>query len=125
MSINIYVGNLSSTVTEDQLRKLFSEHGEVTAVKIIKDKFTGEARGFAFVDMADNAAGQAAIEKTNGMELDGKRLRVNEARPREDNRGGGGGGFGGDRGPRRPYNGGGNGGGGNRGGGFGDRGPRY
>jgi cold-inducible RNA-binding protein len=104
--INIYVGNVASTVTEDQLRSVFAQHGQVTSVKMIKDKFTGDARGFAFVEMASNEEGQNAITKVNGQELNGQRLRVNEARPREDRN---------DR-PRRSF-GGGNGGGGRFGGG--------
>jgi RNA recognition motif-containing protein len=107
--INIYVSNVARNVTEDQLRNLFAQHGQVRSVKIIKDKFTGEVRGFAFVEMEDTAQGNAAIAAVNGQTLEGQQLRVNEARPREERD---------DRGPRRPYNG-----GGNRGG-F-DRGPRY
>ncbi len=102
--INIYVGNVASNVTEDQLRSLFSQYGQVTSVKMIKDKFTGDARGFAFVEMGSTEEGQLAIEKVNGTEMNGQRLRVNEARPREDRN---------DR-PRRPYSGGGSNGGGNR-----------
>ncbi|HZW60798.1 MAG TPA: RNA-binding protein [Candidatus Babeliales bacterium] len=93
---NIYVGNVASTVTEDQLRNLFAQYGHVLSVKVMKDKFTGEARGFAFVEMASSEEGQAAIAAINGNELNGQRLRVNEARPREE-RGAG------DR-PRRPFN---------------------
>lgn len=101
---NIYVGNVASTATEDQMRNLFTPHGEVISVKIMKDKFTGEARGFAFVEMASADEGKAAIAAVNGADLNGQRLRVNEARPREDRPqgGGGGGGFGGDR-PRRSF----------------------
>jgi RNA recognition motif-containing protein len=82
--MNIYVGNISTTVSEDQLRDLFSQFGQVTSVKLIKDKFTGDARGFAFVEMASNEEGLNAISKANGVELSGQRLRVNEARPREE-----------------------------------------
>jgi cold-inducible RNA-binding protein len=99
--INIYVGNVASSVTEDQLRSVFAQHGQVTSVKMIKDKFTGDARGFAFVEMGSTEEGQEAITRVNGQELNGQRLRVNEARPREDRN---------DR-PRRPSygsNGGGN-----------------
>src|ERR1700722_11258225 len=95
--INIYVGNIARNVTEDQLKQLFSQYGEVSAVKLVKDKFTGEVRGFAFVDMTSAQEGKEAITQCDGMELEGQRLRVNEARPREergDSRGG-------DRGPRR------------------------
>ena len=94
--INIYVGNVASSVTEEQLRSMFSQYGQVTSVKMIKDKFTGDARGFAFVEMGSTDEGQDAITKVNGQELNGQRLRVNEARPREDQN---------DR-PRRPYSGG-------------------
>lgn len=109
--INLYVGNVARNVSEEQLRSLFSQYGAVTAVKIIKDRMTGEMRGFAFVDMDSTNEGQAAISALNGYELEGQRLRVNEARPREEG-GPRGGGF--DR-PRRPFN----------GGGGGNRGPRY
>lgn len=104
---NIYVGNVGASVTEEQLRSLFAAYGTVLSVKVIKDKFTGEARGFAFVEMASAEEGQAAIAGTNGAELGGQRLRVNEARPREERSGG-------DR-PRRPFgSSGGSNGGGNR-----------
>ena len=81
--MNIYVGNLARTVTEDQLRQLFAEKGEVTSVKIIIDKFTGEKRGFGFVDMPNPAEAQQAIAELNGYELDRQTLRVNEARAPE------------------------------------------
>ena len=110
--MNIYVGNIARNVSEDQLKYLFSQFGQVNSVKLIKDKFTGEVRGFAFVEMGSMEEGKAAIAGLDGKDLEGQRLRVNEAQPREDR--------GGDRGPRRPY---GNGGGSN-GGGF-SRGPRY
>lgn len=124
--MNIYVGNVARTVTEEMLKNLFSQFGEVSSVKLIKDKFTGAARGFAFVEMPSAEESQQAIEQLNGHSLEGQQLRVNEARPMEqrprrfDNRGGGtggggsrSGGFGGR--PRSSYsNGGGNGGGWNR-----------
>lgn len=96
--MNLYVGNLSRQVTEDDLRDAFSEHGEVTSVSLIKDKFTGEPRGFAFVEMAEKSEGIAAMKALNGFDLKGRQIVVNEARPREDRRrggpgGGGGGGF--------------------------------
>ncbi len=80
---NIYVGNLSYSVTEDKLKDAFGEFGEVTAVKIITDKFTGKPRGFAFVEMSSDSDAQKAIAELNGADLDGRNLKVNEARPRE------------------------------------------
>ena len=117
--MNIYVGNLSFSTTEDQLRQAFAGFGEVKSVSIISDKFTGESRGFAFVEMPDKDAATAAINGLNGQELNGRKLNINEARPRTDrgDRGGGGGGRGGDRGGFR----GGRGGGDLRGGGRGGR----
>lgn len=109
MSKKIYVGNLSYQATEEQVRDLFSEFGEVESVAMINDRDTGRFRGFCFVEMDDDDA-DAAIEALDGQEIDGRSLRVNEARPREDR---GGGRRGGSRG-------GGNRGGGNRG--FGNRG---
>ncbi len=106
--MNIYVGNLARTVTEDQLRQLFAEKGEVTSVKIIIDKFTGEKRGFGFVDMPNPAEAQQAIAELNGYELDRQTLRVNEARaPEARGPRPGGDRFGGDRGGSRGGNGGG------------------
>lgn len=107
--MNIYVGNVARNVNEEQLRSEFEKFGQVASVKVITDKFTGEARGFAFVEMPNADEAQAAINGTNGLELGGQRLRVNEARPREDRPAGHGprgGGFGGPRGggfggPRR------------------------
>jgi RNA recognition motif-containing protein len=90
--MNIYVGNLSFDTTEDQLRQAFSGFGEVTSVNIITDKYTGESRGFGFVEMAVKTEASAAISGLNGQELNGRALNVNEARPRESgggNRGGG------------------------------------
>ena len=91
--MNIYVGNLSYNTTDDELRQAFGAHGEVTSVNIIKDRFSGESRGFGFVEMANNDEAQAAIAGLNGTELGGRTLNVNEARPRTE----GGGGRGGDR----------------------------
>ena len=105
--MNIYVGNLAREASEDDLRQAFEEFGQVTSAKIITDKFTGDSRGFGFVEMSDNTEGQAAVAGLDGKDLKGRTLKVNEARPRDDNRGGGGGG------------GGGRGGGGGGGGGFG------
>ena len=83
LSKNIYVGNLSFNATEDQVRDLFAEYGTVNAVNMIMDRDTGRFRGFAFVEMEDESA-EDAIESLNDTELDGRKLRVNEARPRED-----------------------------------------
>lgn len=82
--MNIYVGNLSYDMTEDGLREAFEAHGEVASAAIITDKFSGRSKGFGFVEMPDNTAAQAAIEDLNGKEMQGRPLRVNEARPRED-----------------------------------------
>lgn len=101
--MNIYVGNLSWDMTEDELRDAFKAFGEVTSATIIIDKFSGNSRGFGFVEMSGQSEAQAAIEGLNGQELSGRAIIVNEARPREDRprddrRGGGGGGGGGRRG---------------------------
>ncbi len=105
---NIYVGNLSYRATEDQLREAFGRFGQVSQVSIIMDRETGRSRGFAFVEMPNNEEAQAAIENLNQQEVAGRRVTVNEARPREERPGGGGGGGGG----RGGYRGGGGGGGG-------------
>jgi len=89
--MNIYVGNLSYNTTEDDLRQAFQSYGEITSVNIIKDKYSGESRGFGFVEMGSDDSGKEAIENLNGTELNGRNLNVNEARPRKENRGGGGG----------------------------------
>jgi RNA recognition motif-containing protein len=94
--MNIYVGNLAREVTEDQLKEAFAAFGEVKSVAIIKDKLTGEPRGFGFVDMPSNEQAKAALAELDGKELGGKALKVNEAR--EKTGGGGRGGFGGGRG---------------------------
>jgi len=98
--MNIYVGNLAKDVSENDLQTLFSEHGKVKSVKVIKDMFSGESKGFGFVEMPAAAEAQKAINELNTKELKGKKLVVNEARPRTDDRrgGGGGGGRGGQRG---------------------------
>lgn len=93
--MNIYVGNLSSQAAESDLRQSFEKFGEVTSVSIIKDKFSGEAKGFGFVEMPTKEHAQAAIAGLNGQELKGRTLNVNEARPRTDNRSGNRGGSGG------------------------------
>ncbi|MBK8899599.1 MAG: RNA-binding protein [Anaerolineaceae bacterium] len=128
MSKKIYVGNLSFKATEDEIRDMFEAYGTVESIAMINDRDTGRFRGFCFVEMPD-ADALAAIEGLDGAEQDGRVLRVNEARPREE-RGGGGGGFrggnrGGSGGGSRGGSGGGNrggSGGGNRGGSGGNRG---
>jgi RNA recognition motif-containing protein len=105
--MNIYVGNLPREATETDLREAFQGFGQVASVAIIKDKFTGESRGFGFVEMPSKTEAQNAIAGLNGKELKGRALTVNEARPRSDDRGGG----------HRDSRGGGGGGGGRRTGG--------
>lgn len=107
--MNIYVGNLSYQATDQELREMFAQFGTVSKALIIEDRETGRSKGFGFVEMDDDAAGQEAIKQLDGVELDGRNMKVNEARPREprENRGGGGGGG---------YGGGGGGGGGGYGG---------
>ncbi len=99
--MNIYIGNLSREVTDEDLRKLFEGFGQVTSVNIIKDKFSGEPRGFGFVEMPGKAEAQAAINGLNGKELKGRTLNVSEARPRTERREGGRGGGGGREGRGR------------------------
>ena len=89
----IYVGNLSFNSTEDGIRDLFAEHGQVDSVAIITDRETGRSRGFGFVEMPNESEGRAAIEAINGREVEGRALTVNEARPRAPRGGGGGGGY--------------------------------
>ncbi len=109
MNKNLYVGNLSFKVTDDDLKANFAEAGEVASASIIKDKFTGQSKGFGFVEMKTEEGATEAIKKFNGGMLDGKAITVNEARPKKEfsggnrgggNRGGGGGGYrgGGNRG---------------------------
>jgi cold-inducible RNA-binding protein len=81
--MNIYVGNLSYGMSEDELREAFSAYGDVSSVKILSDRETGRSRGFGFVEMPNQSEGEAAITQLNGKELGGRTLRVNEARPRE------------------------------------------
>jgi RNA recognition motif-containing protein len=92
--MNIYVGNLPYSATEEEIRALFEPHGTVTRANIVMDRDTGRPRGFGFVEMANDTEGHAAIEAINGTQMGGRSLTVNEARPRES-RGGGGGGYGG------------------------------
>jgi RNA recognition motif-containing protein len=144
MSVKLYVGNLSFQTSSEDLQKLFSQAGTVESASVVEDRETGRSRGFGFVEMASAEEGQAAIQQFDGKDLNGRNLKVNEARPREDRGGrgggggggrggyGGGGGRGGGGGGRGGYGGGGNrgggGGGGGRGGGYsggGDREPRW
>lgn len=126
--MKIFVGGLSRDATEEDVRSAFSAYGQVSSVAVLKDKFTGEPRGFGFVEMDAKAEAEAAINALNGTELKGRTLTVNEARPKTDRPrgGGGGGGFGGRGGGGGGGGGGGRGGWGNRprggGGGGGDRG---
>jgi len=105
--MNIYVGNLSREVTEENLREAFEAFGKVASVTVIKDKFSGESRGFGFVEMPAKAEAQSAMTGLEGKEVKGRTLKVNEARPRSESPRGG-------RGPRRDW---GSGGGPGRGGG--------
>jgi len=86
MMTNIYVGNLSYQLTEDELRSAFSGFGQVTSAKIIIDRDTGQSKGFGFVEMPVAAEAKTAIEKLDGTDLKGRKLRVNEARPKPDTR---------------------------------------
>jgi RNA recognition motif-containing protein len=130
--MNIYVGNISWNLSDQDLSDLFAPYGEVASAKIVMDKFTNRSKGFGFVEMPNDEQAQAAIAQLNGSEVDGRNLVVNESRPKEGGGGGGfkkrnfgggggggfkkGGGFGGGGGSRGGY-----GGGGNRGGGGGYR----
>lgn len=82
--MNIYVGNLAYRTTEDELRQLFAQFGEVSSVKIITDRDTGQSKGFGFVEMPNQSEAEAAINNLNETDLGGRNLRVNEARPRTD-----------------------------------------
>jgi len=100
-TMNIYVGNLARQVTDEELRRAFEEFGQVTEARIIMDKFSGESKGFGFVEMPSKEEAEKAIEEMNGKDLKGRELNVNEARPKTGRRGGGRGGrggFGGGRG---------------------------
>jgi len=94
--MNIYVGNLAYSVTEDELRNAFSEFGNVTRATVITDKFSGQSKGFGFVEMADDSEAEEAIRALNDKPLNGRNIKVNQAKPREERpaRGGGGGGGG-------------------------------
>uniref|UniRef100_A0A7C4TI95 RNA-binding protein n=1 Tax=candidate division WOR-3 bacterium TaxID=2052148 RepID=A0A7C4TI95_UNCW3 len=82
--MNIYVGNLARDVTDEELRRMFEAFGKVVSVTIIKDRFSGESRGFGFVEMSDNKEAKSAIENLNGTMHKGRTLNINEARPRVD-----------------------------------------
>jgi len=88
--MNIYVGNLSSDATDQMIKEAFESFGEVTSARVIKDKYSGQSRGFGFVEMPRDTQAQTAIKSLNGKELLGKQMSVNEARPRTDKRGSGG-----------------------------------
>lgn len=103
MSINIYVGNLSFSSTEDELKGLFQTYGTVDSAKIISDQFTGRSRGFGFIEMSNREEGLKAIEELDSKDFNGRSLKVNEARPKTNSRGG-------DRGGQRRDGGGGGGG---------------
>ena len=93
MAKRVYVGNMSFDTTEDKLRELFAEHGEVNSVNVVTDRYTGRPKGFAFVEMETDEAANAAIAALNSQVVDGRELRVDEARPRKPrggDRGGGG-----------------------------------
>ena len=118
--MNLYVGNLPYRITEDQLREAFEEFGNVSSCTIIKDKVTGQSKGFGFLEMPERTEAEAAINNLNGRDLMGRKINVNEARPRENGGGGGGGGgrgSGGGGGRRDNYGGG--------GGGYGGGGDRW
>ena len=102
--MNIFVGNLPYGVTDTELRHAFEAHGTVSSASVILDKFTGKSRGFGFIEMPNQAEGQAAVAALNGKDIQGRAMRVNEAQPREDrpprrerSGGGGGGDWGGER----------------------------
>ncbi len=89
--MNIYVGNMSYEITDDNLREAFEVYGEVDSANVIKDKYSGQSKGFGFVEMPDDQAANAAMEALNETEMKGRTVKVNKAKPRTDNRGGGGG----------------------------------
>lgn len=127
MSTKLYVGNLSFDTSGSDLEELFGEVGTVESATVIEDRDTGRSRGFGFIEMSSKEEASQAIEQFNGREIDGRELKVNEAKPRESRSGGGGGGggrggYGGGGGGRGGYGGGG---GGNRGGGGGGGGSRW
>jgi RNA recognition motif-containing protein len=108
--MNIFVGNLAKDVTDDDLQNLFNEYGSVKSVKVIRDLFSGESKGFGFIEMPGLSEAQKAINALNTVDVKGKKITVNEARPKTDKRPGGGGG----RSQGRPNSGGSSSGGGRR-----------
>jgi RNA recognition motif-containing protein len=100
---NIFVGNLSFGTTEGSVRSMFESYGSVDRVNIVTDRDTGQPRGFAFVEMAADAEGNASISGLNGRDVDGRTLNVNEARPKTERSSGGGGGYRGNGGGSRQY----------------------
>jgi RNA recognition motif-containing protein len=127
--MNIYVGNLSWSMTDEDLNSLFAQYGNVSSAKILKDKMNGRSKGFGFVEMEDEEAAKSAIANLNETEVQGRKLIVNESQPRPEGEGfkkrSGGGGYGGGGGGYKKSGGGGyGGGGGSRGGGYGGGGNR-
>jgi len=84
MGTKVYVGNLSYNISEEKLKETFSEYGEVSEVVIVKDKYSGRSKGFGFITFAEDESAKKAISELNGKEVDGRELKVNEARPREE-----------------------------------------
>src|SRR5437870_13729571 len=124
MTTKLYVGNLAFQTTSQELQELFATAGTVESASVVEDRETGRSRGFGFVEMSTKEECAAAIDQFNGKEVNGRALKVNEAKPRENRGGGGGRGFGGGRGGFGGNRGGG--GGGNRGGNYGGhREPRW
>lgn len=103
MGRKLYVGNMSFNIDDARLEELFREHGTVDSAKVITDRYTGQSRGFGFVEMGSNEEAQAAIEALDGKDVDGRALKVNEAKPRENRSEGRGGYGGGGGGGRRRY----------------------
>ncbi len=101
--MNIYVGNLAYSVTEEDLKKAFEAFGQVASANVIRDQYSKQSKGFGFVEMPESSEAQAAISGLNGKELSGRAINVNEAKPRADRNRGGGGGFGGRGGGGRRY----------------------
>jgi RNA recognition motif-containing protein len=93
MAMKLYVGGLAYSVTEQELEALFAEHGKVTSTAVIKDRDSGQSKGFGFVEMSDDAEAKAAMAALNGKDVSGRSIMVNEARPQEERRPGGGGNF--------------------------------
>jgi len=93
MAMKLYIGGLAYSVTEQELETLFAEYGKVTSSAVIKDRDSGQSKGFGFIEMADDADAKAAMAALNGKDVSGRSIMVNEARPQEDRRPSGGGGF--------------------------------